>query len=670
MERKYHYLKSILVILLLSLVQTLAYAVERASVSATGIQANAFSFHSVISANGRFIAFSSLANNLVNNDSNNYSDVFVKDRLTGGIERVSVSSSGQQANSSSSEPSISADGRFVLFGSSADNLVPDDINNCTDYFVHDRNTGVTSSFTLGTFCELNAQPYNVSLSADGRYVLFHAYSTLLEGGSTPGNGISSSQIILYNLQTETYEIVSKSTSGVLGNSQSLKPNSSPDARYITFIADSSNLAPNDTNGKRDVFVRDTLIGTTERVSISSMGEQADAGALEAKISADGRYVTFTSFATNLVDGDVNNAQDVFVHDRSTKITTIVNKSSNGEIGNKFSDSPSISDDGRYIVFKSGANNLIDNDTNYKADIFVHDQISGITERVSQSFDGADEINDHSRNPIISGNGNYITFISEANNVVMNDTNEVWDIFYTENSLAEPENALISVEKLINNEVRNTLDTAAQLTAGTQYRQAYTVTNNTSERIYQVRAFEGGSLVCNFYTLNPGESKKQCYSNEIVLEGDQRAEIMVSAITSDTAQTLSASVGAYYKGHINTTGSMSVTHYVNGVNADNVDQAVNLDSSQATLLFKVVNTGEIELYRVKTYHDPVVPVDGGWDELCVLGTIKPGEEKYCKRDITLPEPGLNYSFGRAQGANAIISATEIVNSNNPTYFIVP
>ena len=122
--------------------------------------------------------------------------------------------------------------------------------------------------------------------------------------------------------------------------------------------------------------------------------------------------------------------------------------------------------------------------------------------------------------------------------------------------------------------------------------------------------------------------------------------------------------------LNVSGELRVTHRINNANADSPDQAQTLGSSQASVSYKVENTGEIELYQVKTYHDPVSPVNSGWALQCVLGPLKPGQVRYCKRDIILDETGLNQAMGRVQGRNAIRSATDVVNASNPTYFIVP
>ena len=229
---------------------------------------------------------------------------------------------------------------------------------------------------------------------------------------------------------------------------------------------------------------------------------------------------------------------------------------------------------------------------------------------------------------------------------------------------------ITIDKLINNEARESADDAAQLLAGSLYRQVYEVTNTSPDRLYQVRVYEGGNQVCNLYTLDAGETKQSCNTVETVLEGDQHVEVTVNAKVSGTSDSVSATTDSYYSGVINGQGEMDVTHYVDNRNSDTPGQAQSLSSSQTNVLFKVENTGDIELYRVKTYHDPVSPVNSGWAQQCVMGPLKPGQVRYCKRDITLSDTGLNHAMGRAQGANAFSSPTAVINAANPTYFIVP
>src|SRR3569833_546803 len=162
---------------------------------------------------------------------------------------------------------------------------------------------------------------------------------------------------------------------------------SADGRFIAFVSDSSVLVKGDTNGRNDIFVYDRSNNTFERVSVDSSGHEANSDSTEPVISQNGRYVAFTSLASNLVSGDTNNAWDVFVHDRSTGATTRVSVSSAGVQGNVTSQSPTITPDGRYVAFGSDASNLVPNDTNGLSDIFVRDRVTGTTRRVSVDSQG-------------------------------------------------------------------------------------------------------------------------------------------------------------------------------------------------------------------------------------------------------------------------------------------
>ena len=203
--------------------------------------------------------------------------------------------------------------------------------------------------------------------------------------------------------------------GGKGNSDSFEPTISANSRYVAFTSLSNNLVSDDTNETADIFVYDRNSGITERVSIASDGSQADAGSYKPSISADGRYVAFIADASNLVDDDTNNEKDVFVHDRVTGSTELVSIDSDGSQGNFDSDQVAISADGRYVAFTSLSDNLVLNDTNMKADVFVHDRDRGITERISVSSSGSQGDGYH---PAISDDGRYVAFASGSNNLVM------------------------------------------------------------------------------------------------------------------------------------------------------------------------------------------------------------------------------------------------------------
>jgi Tol biopolymer transport system component len=277
------------------------------------------------------------------------------------IIRVSLSSTGEEADRYSFSPVISADGRVVAFVSAAANLVPDDTNECHDVFVHDCETGLTE---------------RVSVSSTGE-----------QGDDSSCAYQSSGHVAI-----------------------------SADGRLVAFTSAATNLVPCDTNGAVDVFVHDRETGETERVSVDSSGEEADARVYDISISADGRYVAFISWATNLVPGDTNGMSDVFVHDRHTGETERANIGPSGEQADGMSYAVAISGDGRFVAFESPASNLVPGDTGgLWCDVFVHDRETGETERASVTSFGEEADGECSR-PSISADGRIVAFHSSTRNM--------------------------------------------------------------------------------------------------------------------------------------------------------------------------------------------------------------------------------------------------------------
>jgi Tol biopolymer transport system component len=388
-----------------------------------GVQGDGNSYVPSISSDGRNVTFESIATNLVAGDTNGVSDIFVRDRLTETTYLVSRNSAGEKGNLESYSPAISADSRYVTFQSFATNLVAGDTNTADDIFVRDRQTGTTTRVSKNSAgVQGDGASRYPSISADGRYVTFQSSATTLVSGDT--NGVHD--IFVRDRNTGTTYLVSKSSDGIQGNDESTYPSISADGRYVAFESIATNLVSGDTNGV-DVFVRDRQTGTATRVSKSSTGAEANGNSYSPAISADGRYVVFESAATNLVAGDTNVKNDIFVRDRNTGTTTRVSKSSAGVEANDISYYPVITADGRYVTFKSSATNLVSGDTNGVDDIFVRDRNTGTTTLVSRSSSGA-QGDDASDIPAISADGRYVTFESIATNLVPGDVNGVWDIF--------------------------------------------------------------------------------------------------------------------------------------------------------------------------------------------------------------------------------------------------
>ncbi len=398
----------------------------RVSVDSSGAQANDSSFVSSLSTDGHVVAFTSRADNLVGGDTNGISDIFVHDRGTGITERVSVDSSGAQADSHSDSASLSADGQVVIFESFADNLVGGDTNGL-DIFVHDRGTGITERVNVDSSgAQADGASFLSSLSADGHVVAFTSYAENLVAGDTNG----STDIFVHDRGTGITERVSVDSSGAQANDASFVSSLSADGQVVAFYSYARNLVGGDTNWWADVFVHDRPTGITERVSVDSLGAQANGDNYSPWLSADGQIVAFESRADNLVAGDTNAALDVFVHDRATRITDRVSVNSSGAQANYRSFAPSLSVDGHVVAFESSADNLVAGDTNVVDDIFVHDRGTGTTERVSVDTSGA-EANCSSGCVSLSTDGQVVAYHSCADDLVSGDTNAAHDIFVHE-----------------------------------------------------------------------------------------------------------------------------------------------------------------------------------------------------------------------------------------------
>ncbi|MBK7876905.1 MAG: hypothetical protein IPJ77_14360 [Planctomycetes bacterium] len=329
------------------------------------------------------MVFRSLASNLVPGDGNLHEDIFLRDRAAGVTTIVSVSSTGSQANQDCISASVSGDGRYVAFESNASNLVPGDGNGVGDIFLRDMWTQQTTAVSV-----------------------------------TPG--------------------------GVMGNLSCRYTSISQDGRYVAFQSLAFDLVTGDTNGVADIFVRDMALGTTERVSLGTGGQQAVAACVAPYISGNGRFVSFESASANLVLGDTNGYMDVFVRDRVQQTTVRVSISSTGLQGNSwsgadcclgFTSSP-LSYDGRTVAFLSAATSLVPGDTGFYWDVFTHDLVTLVTEKVSEVIPGQELITG-SINPAMSADGRCVTFATPDGTVVPGDINADWDVFLRDRGSIAP-----------------------------------------------------------------------------------------------------------------------------------------------------------------------------------------------------------------------------------------
>ncbi len=401
---------------------------ELVSISTSGDQGNRSVVPPVaVSLHGRYVAFTSEADNLIAHDENgDVDDVFIRDRVSGRTELVSVSTGGDQAGGVSFSPSVSATGRYVAFGSLASNLVPHDTNARDDVFVRDRVTHTTRRISVNNGGgQANENSDSPVITPDGRYVAFRS----LAGNLVSGDTNRRDDIFVRDRLSKSTERISVSGMGNQGNGESFAPAISADGRYVAFLSWASNLVAGDTNHVIDVFVRDRLAGTTERVNVSNAGAQGDDTSYGDSIglSADARYVAFTSSAANLVPGDTNQHADVFVRDRIADTTERVSVSAAGVQGNGDSVEPAISADGRRVSFTSDAANLVGGDNNDVSDVFAHDLPTGTTTRQSVASGGM-QSNGFSWMSNMSGDGLHIAFISAGSNLVPVDANASPDVF--------------------------------------------------------------------------------------------------------------------------------------------------------------------------------------------------------------------------------------------------
>ena len=347
------------------------------------------------------------------------------------LMRVSVSSTGAQANgeAGTGSPAISPKGRYVAFEAGASNLVPRDTNGTDDVFIRDVLAGRTQRVSVSsTGAQGNGPSYAPAIGGAGRYLAFVSDAANL----VPRDTNATTDVFLRDVVAGRTQRVSVSSTGAQGNGFSFDyPAVSANGRYVAFISAGSNLVRGDTNMTEDVFVHDTLTGRTRRVSVSSTGTQGNGFSLTGPaMSRDGRYIAFVSTASNLVPRDTNNQPDVFVHDMVTGRTRRANLSSRGAQANYGTyNRTAMSANGRLVVFTSGANNLVPGDTNDNSDVFVHDTITGRTRLVSVNSRGVHgNGGSDSAGHAISADGRYVTFDSGSSNLAGGDPHGIPNVF--------------------------------------------------------------------------------------------------------------------------------------------------------------------------------------------------------------------------------------------------
>lgn len=401
------------------------------SLDSSGAQGDDISTTPSISADGQYVAFESMASNLVSDDTNDATDIFVRDWQSGKTTRVSVTSDGTEAKGDSYHPSISADGQFIAFESGASNLVSGDSNGKFDVFVHDQESGemilVSAAWKGMSWSDFgNNGSFSPSISADGRFVAFASRATNLVPRGTNGN----THIFVRDLETNLTMLVSVDSAGIEGDGNSVNPSISGNGNYIAFSSYASNLVSPAPSDQQHIFVYDRIKEEIFLISAASDGTEGNGGSNNPSITADGILVAFESNANNLVPGDTNDDTDIFVHNRLTGRTDRVSVASNGMEGNRGSFYPSISGDGRFVSFSSKASNLAPVEDNDYFKIFLHDRLTSQTTLVSAAWDGSPADDDSSK-PSISEDGRHLAFESLASNLVPGDETEHSDVFLKE-----------------------------------------------------------------------------------------------------------------------------------------------------------------------------------------------------------------------------------------------
>jgi Tol biopolymer transport system component len=402
----------------------------RVSQSSAAAQANADVLDPVMSPEGRFAAYWSTATNLVPNDLNNVADVFLTDLISGETVLASLDFIGNQGDLASGDVggvSLTPGGGLIAFPSKATMLTGVPTGGVQHVYVRDRFNGTTTLASKDSFGNFgNGASRAPAISAGTRFCAFQSLATNLAGADA--NGVSD--IYVHDLLLGRTNAISLTPGGAVGNGASILPSISADGRYIAFESAASNLVPSDTNNQSDIFLRDRVQQVTLRVSVSSTGVQGSGPSHNPAVAGDGTWVAYDSQSINLVPNDTNGVADVFVYNRANGATVRASVNSGGVEANGPSTEPSISTDGRFVSFTSLASNLVANDTNNAADVFVHDFSTGTTELWSVSFAGANS-DGASSAPSVSDDGCRVVYQSRATNLIANDTNGVQDVFLRE-----------------------------------------------------------------------------------------------------------------------------------------------------------------------------------------------------------------------------------------------
>jgi Tol biopolymer transport system component len=412
------------------------HSVERVSLGSAAVQGDDTSRNPSISADGRRIAFTSRASNFPAPQTGMVQDeVYVRDRDT--LQTIHASRAldpTQPPSASVASAQLSADGSVVLFSSDANNLVPDDSSAVQDVFAFTLATGVTERVSLAaSVLPSGGGGTTGAVSADAQWVAFESRAPAL----LPGDAGAAMQLLLYQRATRAITLVSRSATGAAADMHAATPVISDDGRYVAFLSRASNLATGGSNGVSQVYLFDRLEDTLRRISSSPDDAPANRDCNNLAMSADGSRIAFTSAADNLLPAEASFEGRLLVWDRAADAIILrADTDAAGVPGNGAFSSPRLSADGRYLVYQSGASNLVADDSNGRIDIFRKDLATGAVLLVSRTPEGASG-NGHSQSATVSADGRHVAFQSQASDLVAGDDNGEVDVFVADLQAATP-----------------------------------------------------------------------------------------------------------------------------------------------------------------------------------------------------------------------------------------
>lgn len=383
-----------------------------------------------VSGDGRYVVFASRSRTFDKTDMNVKFDIYLKDRQTNTLTRISLANDGTEGNGDSTMPAISNNGQIVVYQSTTSTFDSHDHNGLNDIYLYEVASKTTKRISTGLNSDSNGASLNPRVSANGRYIVFESSATNLINSDT--NNVSD--IFLYDRITDQVKRVSVSNNQIEANGSSSQPDISADGAVIAFQSTASNLVPSDRNNRSDIFVYERNTQQTKRVSIHSNGTEGSSHSFAPSLSTDGHLIAFESFAPNIVTGD-RNGLDIYVHDQRTGLTERINLNNAGQQGNGAAKGAAISGDGRYVAYQSTGTNLVPGSNSF-FNVYLYDRQQQDVQRLSEVSLGILG-NKNSSRPRISANGQNIVFYSEASNFASNDNNNTHDVFLHGNPYQPP-----------------------------------------------------------------------------------------------------------------------------------------------------------------------------------------------------------------------------------------